>query len=72
MSILFPEYHHQLAFDVACALETIVALTRAEGMAVDVGREVAYRGRDARVESAAVGEVAAEAHAGGADAAVAG
>lgn len=39
---------------------------------MDVGREVAYRGGDARVEGAAVGEVAAEAHAGGADASVAG
>lgn len=39
---------------------------------MDVGREVAHCGRDARVEGAAVGEVAAEAHAGGADAAVAG
>jgi len=70
--VLLPEYHHQLAFDVAGALEAVVILARAQGMAVDVGREVAYRGCDARVESAAVGEVAAEAHARGADAAVAG
>lgn len=26
MTILFPEYHHQLAFDVASALETVVVL----------------------------------------------
>jgi len=39
---------------------------------VDVGREVAHCGRDALVEGAAVGEVAAEAHARGADVTVAG
>lgn len=40
-------------------------------MRVDICREIAHRGRDTRVECAAVCEVPAETHARGADAAVA-
>ena len=41
-------------------------------MAVYVGRKVAHRGRDSRIQRASICQVAAQAHARGADATVAG
>ena len=57
--IQLPEYHNELALDVPGALEAIVVLACAQRRAVDVGREVAHCGRDARVQRAAVREVSA-------------
>ena len=65
------EDHDELAFDVAGAGEGVVAFAGPERVAVDVGSEVADGGADPWVERAAVGEVAAEAHACCADAACA-
>lgn len=39
---------------------------------MEIGRKICYGGGDARVEGAAVGEVSAETHSGGADPAIAG
>lgn len=49
--------------DVFRAGEGVVGFVLAEGVAVDVGGEVAYCGGDAGIEGTAVGEVAAETHA---------
>ena len=56
------EDHDKLTLDVFCALQRVVAFARAQRRTVHVGREVAYRRYDARVESAAVRKVTAETH----------
>ena len=63
--VALAEDHDELAFDVAGAGEGVVVFALAERVRVDVGGEVADGGADAFVERAAVGEVAAEAHAWG-------
>lgn len=72
MIILLPENHHQLAFDVGSSGQRIIALPFAEGMTVDVGREIADCGADAWIQGAAIGEVAAQTHACSSHAAIAG
>ena len=49
--------HHKLALDVFGALQRIVGLAGAERGTVNIGREVANRRDNARIECAAVGEV---------------
>lgn len=70
--VALAEDHDELAVDVARALEAVVSQALAEAVAVDVGGEVAHGGAHALVQRAAVREVAAQTHARGADAAVAG
>lgn len=72
VGVVLAEDHGDFAFEVGCALQRVVVLAAAEGVAVDIGCEVGDCGGDARVKRAAVGEVAAEAHARGAEAAGAG
>lgn len=67
-----PTDHDQLALDVPYSVEAVVLHPLAEGMAVHVGGKVAHGGSDLGVEGGAKGEVAAQAHARGSDAAVAG
>lgn len=56
--VLFAENHDKLALDVTSTLQTVVALAGAQRVAVDVGSEVADCSTDARVQGAAVGQVA--------------
>lgn len=72
MRVLHAVDERDLTPDLPCTRETVVGETGAEGAAVQVGCEVRDGGGDARVEGAAVGEVAAETHARGADATGAG
>ena len=65
-------HHDQLAGDVFDALDAVVILALAERLRVDVSGKVAYCCSDAFVEGAAESEMAAETHAGCADAAGAG
>lgn len=64
-------HHDKLAFDLARPRQAVVVLPLTQRARVDIGRKVANGGRDAGVERAAEGEVAAEAHSRGAYAAVA-
>lgn len=61
--VQFAKDHDQFALDVFGALDAVVVLAGAQRAAVDVGSEVADGGRDAWVQGAAVGEMAAETHA---------
>lgn len=65
-------YHNQLPLNIPRPCQTVVILPLPERVAVDVRREVTYRGPDPAVERAAVREVSAQTHARGADPAVAG
>lgn len=64
-------HHHELALDVAHALQAVVS-AGAEGLGVYVRGEVAHGGGDALVECAAECQMPAQTHARCADAAVAG
>jgi hypothetical protein len=63
MIIHFAKDHDKFALNIFGALNAVVVLSSAESAAMNVGSEVAYSGTDTWVKGAAIGEMAAKAHA---------